>query len=181
MREKARHIAILTLGWFGLFLAVVGVQLGLASNSRPVLAALPLDDGDHARSGDTASAVWAELRAQPLRSRPTSVTSIERFAKTHSAFFDSLNGTLIENRWRLSRCRDSAMARSARQIEAFEFSFILQPVPGGYRLTGFQLERGTMTLKAAEQQCVFEVLGEVVLPATDVPAGRILYPFCLNR
>lgn len=171
------RLRVFGLIWVGLFAATIGVQQIHASRQD--------DSPTSTELIESAMRITARVRldATPRRSDRALLSASDHDSRE---FVDTMQRFLDDKRDALRTCGRPIMKRSAIPTEYFELSFLVRGASGRNgaeaTLKDVVVERTTIPLTPADEQCLEELFSSFVIPLDGVaPSNRTSYQLCFSH
>jgi hypothetical protein len=175
-----RRIAILGGLWMALFgaAAVIGHLL----DDDPANAASVTISPTNQISEDAARRAGRMDLASKPRKSSGQVSELGGFDSSFAELNNEISKTIIQDKDKLLSCIEDARRASTKPTDFLEISFVVErnePL-GVYQLKELVLERTTIPLTPAEDQCFVDALGQFKFHSQSAPRERIFFPICMH-
>lgn len=167
-----RRVMLMVFVWIGLFAATLGGRV-LATRSDTTNVAKAKAAG--AASEQSAEEALAELRSNPRRN----AFSIDESAESE-AVERAVSAYIRGHDSGLRQCRRIIMNRPTRASEYFEVSFEPRVAGSVVHLENVELERSSLLLTKADEDCILAAFNKIELPMQQAPDGRVAHLFCFR-
>jgi hypothetical protein len=167
-----RRVMLMVFVWIGLFAATLGGRvLATRSDTTNVAEAKAVS----AASEQSAEEALAELRSKPRRN----AFSIDENAESE-AVERAVSACIRGHDSGLRQCRSIIMKRPTRASEYFEVSFEPHVAGSVVHLDKVELERSTLLLTKADEDCIVAEFKKIELPMQQTAVRRVAHLFCFR-